>query len=97
MLKAVKNFDFLSLFPKKQMLKYLSSVFPKDISFLKKLWYDFIRRETTGGEKTDFSTPDAVKKLAAPELDIAVLMNHKARFLSVKPLLRAKILFGKRR
>lgn len=36
------------------------------------------------------STVEAVQKLAAFELDMAVLVNHKARFLSVETLLKSK-------
>ena len=36
------------------------------------------------------TTPDAVRKLTAFELDAAVLMNHKDRFLSVETLLERK-------
>lgn len=36
------------------------------------------------------STVEAVQKLSAFELDVAVLLNHKARFLSVETLLRSK-------
>ena len=35
-------------------------------------------------------TPDAVRRLTAFELDAAVLMNHKDRFLSVETLLESK-------
>lgn len=36
------------------------------------------------------STVEAAQKLAAFELDVAVLLNHKARFLSVETLLKSK-------
>lgn len=38
----------------------------------------------------NFPTLDAVKKLSSMELDVAVLLNHKARFLSVETLLRSR-------
>lgn len=37
-----------------------------------------------------FATAEAVMKLAALELDIVILMNHEARFLSVETLLKSK-------
>jgi len=37
-----------------------------------------------------FSTVEAAGKLASFELDVALLLNHKARFLSVETLLRSK-------
>lgn len=37
-----------------------------------------------------FTTAEAVMKLAALELDMVVLMNHEARFLSVETLLKSK-------
>jgi len=37
-----------------------------------------------------FSTAEAIQKLASFELDLALLLNHKARFLSVETMLRSK-------
>ena len=37
-----------------------------------------------------FTTAEAVMKLAALELDMVILMNHEARFLSVETLLKSK-------
>ena len=37
-----------------------------------------------------FSTVDAIQKLSSFELDVALLLNHKARLLSVETLLKSK-------
>lgn len=46
--------------------------------------------DTVSFSADTLSTVESVRKLAAFELDVAVLLNHKARFLSVETLLRSK-------
>lgn len=46
--------------------------------------------ETVSFSVDTFSTVEAARKVASFELDVAVLLNHEARFLSVETLLRSK-------
>lgn len=61
---------------------------------LDEVFSDFICRFGTSGDASfrsdSFSTVDAIQKLSSFELDVALLLNHKARFLGVETLLKDK-------
>ena len=65
-----------------------------DIAPLDKAFADLIARYASSDDVTfsvdSFSTPEAVQRVAAFELDVAVLLNHEARLLSVETLLKSK-------
>ena len=61
---------------------------------LDEVFAEFVTRFGADGDLSfrcdSFSTVEAIQKLSSFELDVALLLNHKARFLSVETLLKHK-------
>ena len=74
---------------KKQFRISAPAIEPLDEAFAD--WIEtFPQREAVSFSADSFSTTEVVEKMAAFELDVALLLNHKARLLSVETLLQSK-------